>query len=64
MFMMQKGNEINPFNSDWFIWVDAGICNYRTNPPPIKKFPNNNIFFLEQKTMQLIRSIIKCSSFL
>jgi len=41
IFMIQKASEINPFNSEWFKWIDAGICCYRDEPPPNKIFPNN-----------------------
>ena len=42
IFMIQKAYEINPFNSEWFKWIDAGICSYRDRPPPNKSFPNIN----------------------
>ncbi len=42
IFMIQKACEINPFNSEWFKWVDAGICTYRDNSPPNIPFPNVN----------------------
>ena len=42
IFMIKKAYEINPFNSEWFQWVDAGICSYRDNPPPNIPFPNIN----------------------
>jgi len=40
IFMVKKAHEINPFLSDFFCWVDAGICTYRNDPPPIVAFPN------------------------
>lgn len=40
IFLIQKAAKLNPFHSSHFIWVDAGICNYRDNPPPKKIFPN------------------------
>ena len=43
LFMIQKAYEINPFNSEWFQWIDAGICSYRNEVVPTKKFPNMNI---------------------
>ena len=42
IFLIQKALEINPFSSDFFFWVDAGICKYRMNPPPSISFPNIN----------------------
>ena len=41
MFMMQKAYELNPFKSEWFKWIDAGICLYRDAPPPRCLFPRN-----------------------
>jgi hypothetical protein len=40
IFMMQKAHDINPFNSEWFKWVDAGICIYRNEKPPNMTFPD------------------------
>jgi hypothetical protein len=40
IFMVQKAMQINPYNSEWFHWIDAGICTYRNNTPPDKPFPN------------------------
>jgi len=42
IFLLQKAYKINPFNSDFFHWIDAGICTYRDTPPPNKLFPNIN----------------------
>lgn len=39
IFMIKKAKDINPFNSSWFYWIDAGICVYRNSPPPIRPFP-------------------------
>ena len=41
IFMIQKAYELNPFNSDWFKWIDAGICIYRNSEPPNCLFPFN-----------------------
>lgn len=43
IFLLQKAAELNPFGSVWFQWIDAGICIYRDEAPPSKKFPNENI---------------------
>jgi len=40
IFLIQKAKNINPFNSKFFIWMDAGICTYREKKPPLKYFPN------------------------
>jgi hypothetical protein len=38
IFMMKKASELNPFNSDWFKWIDAGICVYRERDTIKKDF--------------------------
>ena len=43
IFMIQKAYEINPFHSNWFKWIDAGLCIYRDISPPNKPFPNTDI---------------------
>lgn len=40
MYMMKKAAEINPYGSEWFQWVDAGICIYRGEKPPTTEYPN------------------------
>ena len=40
IFFVQKAAKLNPFSSSHFMWVDAGICTYRNNPPPKTPFPN------------------------
>jgi hypothetical protein len=40
IFLIEKALELNPFQSEFFCWVDAGICIYRTTPPPNIPFPN------------------------
>ena len=42
IFLIKRALEINPYLSDFFIWVDAGICSYRINSPPKKIFPDEN----------------------
>ena len=39
IFMLQKAYMLNPFNSEWFKWIDAGICIYRDIYPPQNIFP-------------------------
>jgi hypothetical protein len=43
IFMIKKAYELNPFNSEWFKWIDAGICIYRNIRPPQTPFPNTTI---------------------
>ena len=40
IFLLEKASLLNPFNSEFFAWVDAGICTYRDNPPPDRVFPD------------------------
>lgn len=40
IFMIQRAFKINPFSSDFFMWIDAGICIYRDETPPSISFPN------------------------
>ena len=42
IFMIQRALKINPFSSDFFMWIDAGICIYRNKTPPSISFPNMN----------------------
>ena len=40
IFLVKRASELNPFNSEWFHWVDAGHCIYRNIKPPSSVFPN------------------------
>jgi hypothetical protein len=40
MNLMLETLEINPYNSEWFCWIDAGICVFRDKEPPTSLFPN------------------------
>ena len=40
IFMLEKAHLLNPFNSEWFKWIDAGMCIYRNLYPPQTVFPN------------------------
>jgi hypothetical protein len=42
IFLIDKAARLNPFNSEFFTWIDAGICVYREDEPPTDKFPNLN----------------------
>ena len=43
IFMMDKASMINPFSSEYFMWIDAGICNYRDIAPPEEQFSTDKI---------------------
>lgn len=38
LFLIKKASDLNPFQSEFFFWVDAGICVYRNHHPPLKSF--------------------------
>lgn len=40
IFLVKRASELNPFNSEWFHWIDAGHCIYRTEAPPCSVFPD------------------------
>lgn len=40
LFLIEKAAARNPYHSEFFCWVDAGICIYRTAAPPLTPFPN------------------------
>jgi hypothetical protein len=42
IFMIQRALKINPYSSDFFMWIDAGICTFRDKKPPSTPFPNIN----------------------
>lgn len=42
VFMVQKAAEMNPFNSEYFMWIDAGIYQYREILPPDQIYSNIN----------------------
>jgi hypothetical protein len=57
LFMMEKAKELNPFHSDWFQWIDAGICVFRNNIPPQITYPNK-----DKLKLLPINKFIYCSS--
>jgi len=40
IFMVHQASILNPFKTEWFQWIDAGVCVYRNYPPPEIKYPN------------------------
>jgi hypothetical protein len=42
IFMIERALKINPYSSDFFMWIDAGICTFRNKKPPSTPFPNIN----------------------
>jgi hypothetical protein len=43
VFLIQKATQINPFNTELFAWIDAGICIYRNHHPPLRPFDFDKI---------------------
>jgi hypothetical protein len=38
--LVEKAKELDPFGSEFFMWVDAGIYQYREEKPNSKPYPN------------------------
>lgn len=51
IYLVNKVADINPFNTDHFAWIDAGICSFRNRPPPKDIFPNSNFNLLPKNKM-------------
>jgi len=43
LIMIQKAVALNPFNSDWFKWIDAGICVFRNRAPSSAAFNKQDV---------------------
>lgn len=51
MYLLQEASYLNPYNAEWFMWIDAGISILRENNIiNEKKFPNENKLYLLSKT--------------
>ena len=50
MNLVMEASLINPYHSEWFCWIDSGICIYRDKSPPLTSFPNPNKMHLLSKT--------------
>lgn len=42
IFLIEKAIELNPFKSEYFMWMDAGMSCFRNKMPPPIPFPNIN----------------------
>ena len=40
VFLVQRAARVNPFNSSWFAWMDAGCAAYRERPPGDEPWPD------------------------
>ena len=66
IFLLQKAYKLNPFNSEYFKWIDAGHCIYRNKRPQITPFPNitklNNLpkdKFIYSSSMHYNENVLK-----
>ena len=50
MNLVLEASLINPYQSEWFCWIDSGICIYRDKEPPLSPFPNPDKMNLLSKT--------------
>jgi hypothetical protein len=50
MNLVLEASIINTYKSEWFCWIDSGICIYRDTPPPLSPFPNPDKINLLSKT--------------
>ena len=39
MIFLEKAANQNPFKSEFFQWIDAGVCTYRVKKPPSSNYP-------------------------
>ena len=56
IFMIKKAYELNPYKTEWFKWIDAGICIYRNVRPPQTPVPDKNILDRLPKDMFIYSS--------
>lgn len=61
IFLINKAYKLNIFKSDYFCWIDAGICVYRNVSPPNKKFPDLDILYKLPKDKIIYSSSNKIS---
>lgn len=40
IYLIQRASELNPFDTEHFSWIDAGICTFRNQKPSNCVFPN------------------------
>ena len=43
IFFLQEAKHLNPFDTEWFAWADAGLCLYRDVPPPAEPLIARNL---------------------
>lgn len=58
IFLIEKAKELNIFNTEYFAWIDAGVCTFRHRPAPTTPFPNRDTLSLLPKGKCLFTSSI------
>jgi hypothetical protein len=56
IFLIEKAKQLNIFNTEYFAWMDAGICTFRSRSPPVTPFPNREKLALLPKNKFLFTS--------
>jgi hypothetical protein len=56
IFLVEKAKQLNIYNTEYFAWIDAGICTLRDRSPPIEEFPNKHKLTLLPKNVCLFTS--------
>ena len=59
IFLIEKAKQLNIFNTDFFAWIDAGVCTYRHTAPPAEPFPNRDKLALLPSNKFLFTSSIE-----
>jgi hypothetical protein len=56
IFFLEKAKDLNLFNTEFFAWIDAGICSLRDKVPSLDLFPNSNKLSLLPKNKFIFTS--------
>jgi hypothetical protein len=56
IFLIERAKQLNIYNTEYFAWIDAGVCTFRDRSPPIVEFPNKNKLALLPKNVCLFTS--------
>jgi hypothetical protein len=56
IFLIEKAKQLNIFNTEYFAWMDAGVCTFRSRSPPVTPFPNREKLALLPKNKFLFTS--------
>jgi len=58
LWLIQRAKQLNIFNTEFFLWIDAGVCTFRNIAPPIHSFPNIDKLTLLPKNKLIFTSSI------